>query len=309
MTLRGQYQHAVRAPSVGELFGGVQNFAAATDPCSAGQPVAQQTAAVRAVCIATGVPASQVFGAGVQPNAIIGNLTGGNPQLGVERSDTRTFGVVLTPAALGNLALSIDYFNINLDGAVLALGGGLNSTLNLCYNVIQDSNSPYCQAIRRNPVTGEISPPYYVTLSNANTGGIKTSGIDLEGRDSLSFGPGALELLTDWTWTQEMTYTPVDVLPMVKDYCVGAFGPTCGASPGAQGCVTAHVARGSAECELATSLHRKSNCRFLPDTEASREALPGAGHAGQSGHYGPELFRSVFHVGCARQRPALWGLG
>jgi len=229
VTFRGQYQHAVRAPSVGELFGGLsQNFAAATDPCSAGQPIAQQTAAVRAVCIATGVPASQVFSAGVQSNAIIGNLQGGNPQLGVESSDTRTFGVLLTPAALGNLALSIDYFNINLDGAILALGGGLNSTLNLCYNVIQNANSPYCRAIERNPVTGEISPPYYVTLTNANTGGIETSGVDLEGHDSIALGPGALELTTDWTWTRELTYTPVQALPDVKDYCVGAFGPTCG---------------------------------------------------------------------------------
>jgi iron complex outermembrane recepter protein len=229
VTVRGQYQHAVRAPSVGELFGGLsQNFAAATDPCSAGQPLAQQTAAVRAVCIATGVPAAQVFGAGVQSNAIIGNLQGGNPQLGVERSDTRTFGVVLTPAAFGNLALSIDYFNINLDGAILALGGGLNSTLNLCYNVIQNPGSPYCQAIKRNPVTGEISPPYYVTLTNANTGGIETSGIDLEGRDSFALGPGTLELTADWTWTHDLTYTPVQALPGVKDYCVGSFGTTCG---------------------------------------------------------------------------------
>jgi outer membrane receptor protein involved in Fe transport len=211
------------------LFGGLsQNFAAATDPCSAGQPIAQQTAAVRAVCIATGVPASQVFSAGVQSNAIIGNLQGGNPQLGVERSDTRTFGVVLTPAALGNLALSIDYFNINLDGAILALGGGLNSTLNLCYNVIQNPGSPYCRAVERNPVTGEISPPYYVTLTNANTGGIESSGVDLEGHDSFALGHGAIELTTDWTWTHELTYTPVQALPSVKDYCVGSFGSTCG---------------------------------------------------------------------------------
>ena len=229
VTFRGQYQHSVRAPNVGELYGGLsQNFAAATDPCSAGQPVAQQTAAVRAVCIATGVPASQVFSAGVQSNTIIGNLIGGNPNVGVEESDTRTFGVVLTPAAIDGLALSLDYFNINLDGAIAPLGSGLNSTLNLCYNVIQNASSPFCQAIKRNPVTGEISPPYYVTLINANTGGLKTSGIDLEGRYTIPWGAGKFELTTDWTWTHEMTWTPVQALPSVKDYCVGSFGPTCG---------------------------------------------------------------------------------
>jgi iron complex outermembrane receptor protein len=77
VNFRGQFQHAIRAPNVGELYGGLaQSFDAATDPCSSRAPAAQQTAAVRAVCVATGVPAAAVFTPGVQSNTIIGNLTG-----------------------------------------------------------------------------------------------------------------------------------------------------------------------------------------------------------------------------------------
>jgi outer membrane receptor protein involved in Fe transport len=237
VNFRGQFQHAIRAPNVGELYGGLaQSFDAATDPCSSRAPVAQQTAAVRAVCVATGVPAAQVFTAGVQSNTIIGNLQGGNPNVGIEKSDTYTFGAVITPRAIPGLAISVDYFNIDLDGAISALGGGLNNTLNLCYNIVQNATSEFCQAIKRNPVTGEIAPPYYATITNANTGGLKTAGVDFVANYGFSAGfgmPGLsqdsrFEIGTNWTWTDEFTSTPVQAFPNIKNYCVGAYGPTCG---------------------------------------------------------------------------------
>jgi len=228
VTFRGQFQHAVRAPNVAELFGGLsQSFDSATDPCSDRLPAAQRTEAVRNVCIATGVPASQVFTAGVQSNNIIGNLSGGNPNVGIEESDTRTFGMVLTPTAIDGLAVTIDYFDIELDGAIAQLGGGLSNTLNLCYNIVQDPNSPFCQAIQRNPLTGEIGAPFYVTVTNANTGGIETSGVDLDGRYTFKIGSQSFNFGTNWTWTDEFTRTPVQALPNVRNECVGAFGPTC----------------------------------------------------------------------------------
>ena len=89
IAFRGQYQRAIRAPNVGELFGGTTRVVGvATDPCSGRAPAAQQTEAVRAVCIATGVPASQVFAASVQPNTIFPADFGGNPNLGAEHPST-----------------------------------------------------------------------------------------------------------------------------------------------------------------------------------------------------------------------------
>ncbi|HEY0686754.1 MAG TPA: TonB-dependent receptor [Steroidobacter sp.] len=235
VAFRGQFQRAIRAPNVADLYGGLrQSVEPATDPCSDRQPASGRTDAVRALCIASGVPESAVFGSGVQPNTIIPALFGGNPNVGEEESDTRTFGVVLTPQALPKLAVTLDYFDITLDGAIAQLGGGLNNTLNLCFNIIQDINSEFCQAINRNPVTGEISVPFYAEIRQANTGGLETSGFDLQARYGFDFGWGlfgngsSLNINTAWTRTDEFTLTPVQAFPNVKNRCVGSFGTTCG---------------------------------------------------------------------------------
>jgi outer membrane receptor protein involved in Fe transport len=192
VTLRGQFQHAIRAPNVGELFGGnTTSGPSAVDPCSSRQPTAQQTAAVRAICQATGVPAAAVFTLAVQPNTFISQVSGGNPNVGPEESDTTTFGLVLQPRFVPGLALSVDYFKINLDGAIAPLGGGIANTLSLCYNTVQDANSVFCKAITRDPLTGQIAAPGYVTTTNGNTGGLKTSGVDVDAayRFNLAWGP------------------------------------------------------------------------------------------------------------------------
>lgn len=234
VALRGQYQRAVRAPNVGELYAGLsQSSSAAVDPCSNRQPAAARTAAVRALCIAMGVPESLVFGAGVQPNETITAIYGGSDSVGVEESDTRTFGIVATPRWAPNLAVSVDYFDIDLQGAIAPLGGGLNNTLNLCYNVIQDQGSEFCRAIARNPLTGEISNPYYVQIRSANTGALKTSGVDVAARYRLDQGWGLggssrFDFTTNWTWTRELVSTPVQAFPNVQNDCAGAYGTTCG---------------------------------------------------------------------------------
>jgi iron complex outermembrane receptor protein len=237
LAFRGQYQRAIRAPNVGELFGGINRVVGvANDPCSNRGPVAQQTAAVRAVCVATGVPAANVFTAAVQPNNIIPADFGGNPNLGAESSDTYTVGAVITPHMVPRLYLSVDYFNITLDGAVSSLGGGLQNTFNLCYNVLQDANSEFCRAITRSPTTGEINDPNVARILNANTGSLKTSGIDFAARYRVNLGfglPGfgsssSIDFGTNYTWLAEFTSTPVAAFPNIKNKCAGSFGPTCG---------------------------------------------------------------------------------
>lgn len=229
ITFRGQFQRAIRAPNVAELFGGLRrSVETATDPCSSKQPASEQTADVRAVCEATGVPADLVFTDGVQPNTIIPADFGGNPNVGEETSDTKTFGVVISPAALPNLRMSIDYFNINLDGAIATLGGGLNNTLNLCYNVLQDANSAFCNAVSRDANSGAITDSSAVQIRQANTGALETSGIDLALRYSLDLSNSQITLSTDWTHVNEFALTPVEAFPNVVNHCEGSYGATCG---------------------------------------------------------------------------------
>ena len=235
IALRAQYQHAIRAPNVGELYGGQgTNGPSASDPCSNRQPTAQQTAAVKAVCVSTGVPSSLVYDVSVQPTNFITQVLGGNPNLTPETSNTTTVGLVFTPTAIRGLQLSVDYYDISLKDAIAPLGGGgLQSVLNMCYNVLQDANSVYCKAIHRDPLTGQITAPDYVTTTNANIGGIKTSGIDIEGHYGFSTDWGLLgnsrwDIGENWTYVKTFVTTPDQTLPAIVNSCVGAFGGTCG---------------------------------------------------------------------------------
>ena len=234
IAFRAQFQHAIRAPNVGELYGGAgTNGPSATDPCSSRQPTAQQTAAVKAVCVATGVPTGLVFDPSIQPSNFLTQVTGGNPNLAPEKSDTTTIGAVFTPTAIPGLQLSVDYYKITLKDAISTLGGGsLQSVLNMCYNVLQDANSVYCQAVHRDS-TGQIAAPNYVTTTNANIGQIKTSGVDVEGHYGFGtdwglMGASRWDIGEDWTYVKEFTTTPDQTMPSIQNACVGAFGATCG---------------------------------------------------------------------------------
>jgi outer membrane receptor protein involved in Fe transport len=237
---RAQYQRAVRAPNVGELFGGQsQGFPSATDPCGASSPVAGRTATVRSLCEATGVPAANVFQTIVQSNTQLEGRFGGNPNLGEETSDTYTIGAVLRPRFIPGLNITADYFNITVDDYISTLGGGLNNTLNLCYNVIQDVNSIYCQAVSaaqgaRNPISGAIGGQFLPNILNANVGALKTSGVDVQVdyTTRLGFGMMSDESRINFfflgTWTEKNDLTPVADLPTIVNRCAGYFGTTCG---------------------------------------------------------------------------------
>lgn len=234
ITFRGQYQRAVRAPNVFELFGGQQvGFPAATDPCSLASAAADAT--IRALCVATGVPAGAVgTGAALQPNAQIQGVFGGNPDLQEEVADTWTAGVVIRPRFIPRLNITVDYFNIKIENAIAPAAGGVNNILSLCYNTIQDVNSPLCQAIIRNPLTGVIEGgPFVVQANNANLGGYQTSGVDFQVDYSvpLNFSmlggdSSRLSFFFLGTYTDENTFTPVQGVDNEVP-CAGRFGLQC----------------------------------------------------------------------------------
>ena len=227
---RGQFQHAIRAPNVGELYGGAAtNFTVVSDPCA--NHGTSQSAAVAAVCEAQGVKPADLFSAGIQPNPYISNAGGGNPLLAPETSNTITVGTVLTPRFVSNLSVAIDWYRIDVTGAIEPLSGGISGVLNSCYYTIQSASSAYCQAIERDPNTGQI---INVNVGEANAGALKVEGVDLDGTwgHGLSWGlmhhSSSVQVSTDWTWVQENTLIPIASLPNNREECAGAYGPTCG---------------------------------------------------------------------------------
>ncbi len=234
ISFRGQYQRAIRAPNVQELFGGAAiGFPPATDPCAL--PGAATDATIRALCIATGVPSSNVGQAFLQPNAQIQGAFGGNANLQEEVADTWTAGVVLRPRFIPRLNITVDYYNIEIDNAVAAAGGGVNNILNLCYNVIQNAGSAICGLIARDSQGIISGPPFIVSANNANLAALTTEGVDfqIDYSQPLGFsitGSGESRLsfffLGNYSW--ENDFIPLVDLPDDIVHCGGFFGLNCG---------------------------------------------------------------------------------
>ncbi|MFT5541061.1 MAG: iron complex outermembrane receptor protein [Glaciecola sp.] len=222
--LRLGVQRAVRAPNVSELFLGQANgFPAATDPCSVAGITGDTDVAL---CQATGVPAGQV-GVFTQANGQIEGLFGGNPDLQEETSDTVTVGLVFEP--MEGLDVTVDYFSIEIEDAISVLGGGVDNVLDICYNQVKDSASPFCQAIQRRP-DGNVS---VVNVLNENIANITTKGVDfnVNYRTDVNFGifedTSTISFNFRSTYLTEFDVQPVADLPTINE-CAGSFGNTCG---------------------------------------------------------------------------------
>ena len=227
---RASYSRAVRAPNVIELFAaqGFGLFDAARDPCDA------TTGAVAANCIGAGahqVTAAQSAGGALDsPAGQYSLLGGGNPNLNPEEADTYTYGVVWTPSFIPGFNLSVDYFDIQVDGLVSTIGA-LN-TLAQCYTATP--NAAACARIRRN-VGGQlwIGTGQVQDLNN-NIGGRGTSGIDINsdyGFDLEDIGMsnmGSMQLSYVGTLLSELVEdTGLGGTTSVYD-CAGFFGSQCG---------------------------------------------------------------------------------
>ncbi len=235
ITFRGNYQRAIRAPNVGELFGGRSvGFPGATDPCAGAAAVA--AGPLRDTCIATGVPADALgTGLVLQPNAQIQGAFGGNPNLQEEVGDTWTAGVVLRPSFIPRLNITVDWYDIRIRNSIAAAGGGVNNILNLCYNVIQNPSSGICSLIARDPLGVISGPPFVVTATLANLSEFNTEGIDFQIDYSVPlntslWGAGSSRLsfffLGNYSWNN--SFTPLVDLPDDVIECAGFFGLNCG---------------------------------------------------------------------------------
>jgi len=96
--------------------------------------------------------------------------TRGNPDLQPEEGNTYEVGVVLQPSFLPGFSASIDYWNIELTGAIASPND--NQTLLFCF----EGRQQFCNNIQRD-VAGVITQ---VTLIPFNIGSQKKSGIDIE---------------------------------------------------------------------------------------------------------------------------------
>ncbi|PQA89540.1 TonB-dependent receptor plug domain-containing protein [Hyphococcus luteus] len=194
--IRGGYQVANRAPNIAELF---QPPVFATvpwpdhDPCSiltradygnvASNP---DRAQVQALCtaLAQGFTIDDTYVGNVPVYFPLGrDRQTGNPDLDSEKAKTWTVGAVLNSpfesGVLESLRLSVDYYNITVNGAIAPASTQL--VYQECFNDLgnnpsYDPNNEFCQRILRQP-----NGLWIATIANyENLGMISTAGIDAQ---------------------------------------------------------------------------------------------------------------------------------
>ena len=241
LRLRGQFQRAIRAPNVIELFEpqgtNLPNLSSGpnglSDPCAGdfdpNTPTPEPAAALEE-CMATGVTADQFGGI---PDVISGqtqSITGGNPNLAPEEADTWTGGVILTPSALPGLTVSIDYFDIEVDDAI-APGIGAQTTLDQC---IETGDPVFCDLITRDGAGSLIAGTQGTGFDafNINVASLATRGVDFQVVYDLDLfdigldGWGSIRFDYASTYLDELETTPFPGASVTK--CAGKLLGSCG---------------------------------------------------------------------------------
>ena len=160
LLFRGSWAEGFRAPSIGELFGTPSRFdQEVVDPCSGLFPAPPN-------CVAEGVPAGGI----TQLNPQLPVITGGNPDLDPETSESWGAGVVWRPSFLPRLSIEANYYNIQVDGAIAAIDA--ETLLGRCFAT---GDQLSCDAIDRSP-SGQV---VQIRGLLQNIGSIETDGLDV----------------------------------------------------------------------------------------------------------------------------------
>ena len=226
---RGSFQRAIRAANLRELFQpqGFNLFDMTGDPCG-GPVTGGVTAAGRSFeeCARTGVTAEQFGNIANSPAGQYNFLQGGNPNLEPEEADTYSFGVVLTPAAIDGLTLTVDYFNIKIEKGISNLGPEF--ILDQCL----DGNQSQCASVRRGRpgdlwIGSNVQTSGHIVALQDNLAIEKVTGFDLIADYVFDVGDmgsvnvsNVMSLIDKWD-QQELAGAPTEA-------CSGKWGAYCG---------------------------------------------------------------------------------
>ena len=220
LRVRASYSRAVRAPNIAELFfPSIVGLDGSTDPCAGPTPKGTQ-----AQCLLAGVSAAQYGHIGANSASQYNGLTGGNPNLQPEKSDTYTAGIVFTPRFLENFSASLDYFNIKLVDTIGSIGA--DTIINNC---ITTGDPVFCSAIHRD-ANGSLFKTLqgYITDVNVNFGELTTRGVDAKVNYRLPLADfGSVLFNLEGTRLINLGKEPLTGGPAYD--CAGYFGTTCGA--------------------------------------------------------------------------------
>lgn len=228
LRLRGTIQRVIRTPNFGE-------FAAATsslpfnnlitvprltpryggDPCVLGTGNAEQ-------CARLGAPAVGSANS-FDPTYLQGKYYfGGNADIQPEIGRTKTVGGVFTPSFIPRLTLTVDYYELDLKGAIGVIQP-INS-ITSCYITDPTADNPLCALVTR-AANGRFQDAF---VNNQNLGRLTQKGLDIAASYYLKAGwlPGSGlrfsyqgNIVTSYIFQPNPTVAPIQ--------CKGTYGATC----------------------------------------------------------------------------------
>jgi iron complex outermembrane recepter protein len=234
LRFRGTFQRAVRAPNIVELFTpSYLGLWGGQDPC-AGTTSSPTPAYNAAQCANLGLNGAQIAAFASSPNfscpsAQCAARYAGNSDLKPEESDTKSFGIVLTPTFLKGFTASVDYYDIFVDRVI----GTIPPAVILATCAV-DPADPVCTRIHREPTTGVIFGAGFIDNPTENLGSAATTGLDVDAGYRFDMEDIDLDgsLSLNLVGTRILTHE-ANPLPGGATYdCAGLYGPICGVNTG-----------------------------------------------------------------------------
>ena len=176
ITFTGTYSTAVRAPNIGELFGGrSQTFEFITDPCNNNQiQNGSEFRAANCAALLTALGADPGNYRDTRSSNIPG-FAGGNPDLAQETAKTWTAGLILQPRFLSGFSARFDYYDIKLEDAINTVAP--EQVAQLCVDQATLDN-PFCDAIIRQNGGDDAGTIISFNVGPENVSQFRTSGVD-----------------------------------------------------------------------------------------------------------------------------------
>lgn len=233
LEFRGNYTRSFRAPAIVELFSPRTNvFTTVPDLCS---PTARRQGPVPATRTANCVAflakfptATPLLAAG----ATIPGLNGGNPNLENERANSFSYGVIVRPRFIPDLAVSVDYISIEIQRPIANLS--VAQIAAACFdNPVFDTNDPangnsFCSLIKRDASGQVISDAANPGVSSGFVNGNRTKVSAFQGTLNYRIGLGnfmgegtKLELGGDLFYLRDRLVDITGVAPLSSDGLVG----------------------------------------------------------------------------------------
>jgi len=228
LRLRGTYQRVLRTPNFGEFAASTSSLPFSNlvtvdrlkpryggDPCVLGTGDAAQ-------CARMGAPAVGSANSNAASYLTGNYYYGGNPEIKPETGYTTTIGGVLTPTFLPGLNITVDWYELDLKGAVGVIQP--IAAITSCYITNPTAGNPLCGLVTRNS-DGTFKDAY---VNNQNLGRLLQRGLDIGASYTLrqDWLPGE-GLRLSYQGNIVTSYKIQANSTVAAIQCKGTFGATC----------------------------------------------------------------------------------